>query len=1147
MILYNSFYRQFVFRRTAQLTKLNNLSSLVELPKASVVHLLDDNFSFNKPIVFVPRLDNFGLKLLPFYKFIHHVKEPPAPRVIQYPEQFRLPMPGLNAAINNFRKSTLRFMKPTKDLMDMPTRNGVLNFINYNPLFRARVLGIRRSLRRFNYIWSCMVNMLSSLPSTHMHYIPIPIGSGIYERNQFILSFKGYTRTSIKHPEDPWYLLMMNLLGYLHSQDTESVFEKIPAKLRPNIHFILYGKSKFFMFNLEDMKRMNGSNDTILVRFITTLNMLAEDSVEKPASDIADQIDQTQFEGGRDDIEETYEEDDQDFKEGEIPSEKPLQDIPTEEPETELPEVQKVLVPELIKPVKLSNIEIVKKAPKKITPKKEPKDPSVPEVMVPELIVDSEKGLAKREFRQAAPTKKTPTKPRPKKEEPTKTEAPTIPSLELPELMEIEEIDIDLLSVNRDKGLNTHNRVREVSEKELEIFSTDIVNEIDRGAQASIEAVSDRLTTAQKNRAKKMSEQYKNIKINDVPLVDIITQVPPDTVSNNSLDFLKDRVPDPSMVKSAVQSFDHDYINNYMQKDLITNLVSFNAHGMFLKEIETKDISDDLDEMITYKVKYEDVHHKDHTIKFTIPKIDENGYCMVNGSKKILKKQRVVVPICKISNTRVTLNSDYNKFLVERNTAVANSLIGYVNKVLKAAEPNTVIAIMNSMSFQKETLPYDYTAIASKYIKIITRKSAIVNFYFNYYERYNWLKDEMNLSLTAIDAIKAIEEETNSVFFGISVKERTAMFMFTTGEVKIFNYMDETLVEKDICFTDLLCDLLEVSVTRLSEWTDFKLLNKSVPVAFALCYEYGLNYMLQYTKTKYEIHPRRKRIATRTSDVIINFADVKLVIPRAPLVNSLIFAGLNYFNLSKVEIDAMNSKDIYFELLQSKRISPHNLKGIDDYFRLFVDPITKDVLFRMNEPTDPKDLLIRATQLLSTEDHLDPSSEANYRYRSCERFNSAVYKSIARAYVTYKNKAIGASNKMSISEYEVKQLLIQDQLMENADVINPINDIKYKSSYSHSGFGGRQSVDTFVLDDRQYPEDGVGSMSEATVDNMKTGYVASLTVDPVLANIRGMPKEVKTDDLEPAQMLSISSMLVPCVTNDDGKRELGAPLYSNVY
>lgn len=1138
MIIYQSFYKRFVLRRSSQLTKTLAKSELVELPKASVIHLLDDNFSFNKPVTFVPDLNNWGLNIKPRFKFMHHVKEPPPPTAVQYTEYFRLPAPGLNTAINNFRKSTLRFIKPIKDLMDMPTRNGVINYINYNPLFRARIFGIRRSTRRFNYIWSCVVNMLSKLPSTHMHYIPIPVGKTVYEKNEFLLSFKAYTRTSIKYPDDPWYLLMMNLLGYLHSKKTESIFENIPENLRANIHFILYGRSKMFIFNLSDMKKMNGDNDTIMVRFISTLNMLAEDSTEAPASDISEQINQSQFKGGgRDDIEETYEDDDKDFDESQDISEKPKHIVTISSPKEEVvepTELTSIEVPELIQVVRLSNdFDKDTPAPKlKSTAKAKPTP--IDPVLLPDLIVDTRQGLANKSFRQK--TKVTSAEP----DKPKEQEAPTIL---LPELETIDEINPAILEIDRTKGLNTHKRVRELADDELKKFSQDIINDIDKGAQAAIEAVSDRLTTAQKTRAKKLSEQYKHITFNNTPIIDILTDVPKDTVGSNSLDFLKDKVSDPSMLKSSIQSFDHDYINNYMQKDLITNLVSFNAHGMFLKEINSEDISDDLDRMVTYKVKYEDVHHKEHTIKFTLPKVDENGYCLVNGSTKILKKQRVVMPICKISNTRVTLNSDYNKFLVERNTSVAHSLINYVDRILSAAEPKTAIAIMNAMRFQKELLPYDYTALASKYIKIITKKDSVVTFYFNYPERFNWLKNEFNAMTVTIDAIKSIEDEIQGTFFGISRDKHVAMFMMLTGEVKIFNYRDETVVEKDITFIDLLCSLLDVTISRLSEWVDFKLLNKSVPLAFALCYRYGLNYMLNYTKTKYQVYRKNVRIVTKASDIVIPFADAKLVIPRSPLVNSLIFAGLNNFNLSKVEIEAMNTKDVYFELLQSKNISTHNLKGIDDYFELFIDPITKDVLFRMGEPTDPKDLLIRATQLLSTEDHQDPASESNYRYRSCERFNTAVYKSIARAYATYKNKSLGATNKMSISDYEVKQLIVQDQLMENAGIINPINDIKYKASYSHSGFGGRQSVDTFVLDDRQYPEDGVGSMSEATVDNMKTGYIASLSVDPVLANIRGMPKPVNTADLEPTQMLSISSCLVPCVTNDDGKRKLCAPLH----
>ena len=211
MITYPAFYRRFVFRRISQLGKFVNRADLIEFPKQSVLHLLDDNFTFNKPITFVPSKTNWALWLMPPYKFIHHVKEPPAPRIYQYDEYFRLPMQGLNQAINNYRKANMRFIKPLKDLQDLPSRQGVINIINYNALFRARIIGMRRSVRRFDYIWKSVLNFISSLPATHKHYIPIPIGVGQYDRGEFLMSFKKYTRASIKHPEDTWYLFMMHL------------------------------------------------------------------------------------------------------------------------------------------------------------------------------------------------------------------------------------------------------------------------------------------------------------------------------------------------------------------------------------------------------------------------------------------------------------------------------------------------------------------------------------------------------------------------------------------------------------------------------------------------------------------------------------------------------------------------------------------------------------------------------------------------------------------------------------------------------------------------------------------------------------------------------------------------------------------------
>lgn len=1174
MITYPAFYRRFVFRRISQLGKFVNRADLIEFPKQSVLHLLDDNFTFNKPITFVPSKTNWALWLMPPYKFIHHVKEPPAPRIYQYDEYFRLPMQGLNQAINNYRKANMRFIKPLKDLQDLPSRQGVINIINYNALFRARIIGMRRSVRRFDYIWKSVLNFISSLPATHKHYIPIPIGVGQYDRGEFLMSFKKYTRASIKHPEDTWYLFMMHLLGFVHCNPTDSLFEKIPPKLQSNIHIVLYGRTKMFIFTLAELKKFNGSNDAILIRLIKALNLLATDSVETVVpTTVVEQVDQTQFEGGsRDDIEEHDEDDYKDFTETHAPTQEPdkvttirevklVSEQPVDNQINALdPEVEfrPPDIPELIRPVMISNdLETLKAHPQpKVVKSKDRKvvEFELPETHMPELIVDTQKGSARKTpiiprrtrpsadrqspvVQQPAPQAQKPEEL--KKEEPVnekETEEPTLPETVLPDMIEVEEINHDLLMVDKDKG-NIHNRVRKIDDEEFQKFNDIYIEEIDTTAKSVIEENRDSLTPAQRTRALKMSEQYKNIKLDGVKLIDIMKELPDDTIATNKLDFLEDKVPDKTMLKSSVQTFDQDYVKKLMDKDLVTNLVSFNKQGMFLKELEKNDVSDDLNNMVTYKAKYEDIHHKEHTIKFTLPKVDENGYCVINGTTKVFKKQRVVVPICKISNVRVTLNSDYNKFLVERNTTVAHSLLNYVEKIISKADPDDIIAIINGQTYKKDTLPYDYTAIAAKYIKIIVKKNDLVTFYFNYHERFNWLEKEMHIGKVDIEAIMALEDEMKGVFFGIT-KKHTAMFMLLSGEVKIYNYRDETLVDKDVCFTDVLTSLLDVAVPRLSEWVDFKLLNKTIPLVFALCYRYGLNYMLNYTKTKYQVVKKGARVVQKVSDIVVNFADAKLIIPRSPLINSLIFAGLNNYNLTKVDMDAMNTKDVYYELIQSKGMSQHNLKGIDDYFDLFIDPITRDVLFRMGEPTDPKDLLIRAVQLLSTEDHQPASSEANYRYRSYERFNTAVYKSMARAYATYKNKSIGATNRMSISDYEVKQMVIQDQLMENADILNPINDIKYKQAYSHSGFGGRESVDTFMVDDRQYPEDGAGTISEATVDNSKVGYIGSLSSNPVFENMRGMPAQVKSaNDLTPAQILSTTSMLVPCVTNDDGKRK----------
>jgi hypothetical protein len=223
--------------------------------------------------------------------------------------------------------------------------------------------------------------------------------------------------------------------------------------------------------------------------------------------------------------------------------------------------------------------------------------------------------------------------------------------------------------------------------------------------------------------------------------------------------------------------------------------------------------------------------------------------------------------------------------------------------------------------------------------------------------------------------------------------------------------------------------------------------------------------------------------------------------------------------------EEMDSKDVYYELLTEKKMSVHNLKGIDNFFDLFVDPITRDILFRMGEPTEAKDLLIRSTALLTTEDCPPVSVCSNHRFRSYERMNTAVYKTLSTLFSQYRYRSIGTSNTFSIKDFEVTNMVVSDQLMENIEQINPVNDIKYREEYGHGGTGGRQSVDTFMIEDRQWPADGIGIIGESSLDNGKTGYAGNMSDNPNIDNIRGLTISKKLEDIEPSEILTCSSLL----------------------
>jgi hypothetical protein len=335
---------------------------------------------------------------------------------------------------------------------------------------------------------------------------------------------------------------------------------------------------------------------------------------------------------------------------------------------------------------------------------------------------------------------------------------------------------------------------------------------------------------------------------------------------------------------------------------------------------------------------------------------------------------------------------------------------------------------------------------------------------------------------------------------------------------------------KDIIFYNI------ENVPSLYEWCHLKILDKKIPVIIILAYKYGLTDILKYLKVGYRLVDKGKKVNLQSNELAIKFRNKTLIYNKYPLVKSLILSGFKFYNtLNKYTFEDFDIKDTYFELMQDKNLSINYLKGIDNFFSFFVDPITRNILLEMNEPTNPRDLLIRAVDMLSTEDCKEAASLSNFRVRTLEKFNAILYNEISRQYA----QRLGDKTKnktFSINTEAVFMRIIQDQANILVDEINPIQNLKEKAAVTYVGFSGRDD-EAFVERDRKFPIDGLGLLSEAAPDNGKVGINAYLTFNPNMTNLRGFLDTSKSlEEQDSGNLLSVTGALVPFSICDDTKR-----------
>ena len=636
------------------------------------------------------------------------------------------------------------------------------------------------------------------------------------------------------------------------------------------------------------------------------------------------------------------------------------------------------------------------------------------------------------------------------------------------------------------------------------------------------------LTPQQQEKAKILAQRTQQVKIptpqGNKTVGDILNEPIDTSFSPEHYSQLDGEVPDPSMTKSATKAADMEYQEKLLQRDIIANLAVFQENGLFMNSYEEEDEYNSFTRVKHVKVGFQDVRGKKHTVRFKIPTPDDDGHYLINGVKLSMSKQFVNVPICKISPTRVSLISNFIKTLVDKVQSKRHSLPEYLAKNAKdlklTIEPK-------SNSYIGYSVPYDYKSLGIKFGKIVTPEYEL---FFEYPKRYQFseIVDVRSKESISTEKMEKLEKQ-HGVLFGRTKKSRsTCLFMDQHGGCTTVEVRSGNIVEQGNTIIDYLGD-----VQIPAEWCELKILDKNLPIIFVLGYRYGLTSILNLLKVKYRFVPARTKMERGADELVIPFKDGKLLISRYPLMTSYIVAGLLWFSsIKKYEFRELDDVDTYYHLLSDKGFSTNYLKGIDSYFNFFIDPITKDVLEQMNEPTTTRDLLIRAVEMLVYETDKEPSAIENFRSRSAEKIPSVIYNEISRQYANYVNTNYRESS-FSINTEAVFQRILQDQTMVLKEETNPVRAMKEYSRVTYSGFGGRTEK-AFVERDRRYADDAVGVLSEATPTSSSVGMVTYLTGDPKIKNLRGMFDIGAAENV--TNKLSDTTLLMPFSTHDDPKR-----------
>ena len=590
----------------------------------------------------------------------------------------------------------------------------------------------------------------------------------------------------------------------------------------------------------------------------------------------------------------------------------------------------------------------------------------------------------------------------------------------------------------------------------------------------------------------------------------------------NNKEIPKDNIP----IDSINEEWNNITFTNFspsynLDDDLVTIFTSMidKSAPISVIDIDKEDNITSEDYIETWTVKFEDMDGTRFTVKMDIPKFIDGKFMKLRGNLKTLQGQLMLLPVIKTEDDTAQIVSNYNKIFVRRfNPANGSKTTRYQSKLTKILDKykgNTFKASIgdNSLICKKYELPIEYKDLAASYNRIDFKDGSYILFNM----------DDMKKKVDAANPKSIIKESGSTTYLIYNNKTKT----YTATESVSKSILDFIQIKATESNDKALLQLLEETKPsdKLS-YTVASILNTEIPMIVVMAYSEGLQSAMTKGNVKFRVEEKRPT----TGEPFVKFKDGYIVYDDS-VESSILMNGLSKVDTEFYSIKDINGKEMWTDALDLFG-GRAKADGLDNFYDMMIDPITKEVCELYKLPTDYVSILGYASALLADTKYNKHTDISGNRLRTNEIVAGYAYKIMANAYGEYKTqkKRSKGSVTLAIKQSAVVDAILSDPTASDLSVLSPILEAEAANAVTFKGLSGLNSERSYSLDKRLYDESMLGVIGAATGFAGNVGITRQLTVNSNIVSKRGMIQTPKDDKLNTTNMLTVTEALTPYVT-----------------